>query len=110
LAFIAASIGCEMRLSEAKELRVKESDRIAATVENLSRMGARLEEKVDGWHLYRGNKLHGARLSAFGDHRIAMASAVAALVATGTSEIEGAQDSVAVSLPEFWDLLASVTE
>jgi 3-phosphoshikimate 1-carboxyvinyltransferase len=109
LAFIAASIGCEMRLSDAKELRVKESDRIASTVASLSRMGARIEEKTDGWHLYRGDKLHGARLSAFGDHRIAMASAVAALVATGTSEIEGAGDSVAVSLPEFWDLLASVT-
>jgi len=110
LAFVAASIGCEMKLSDAKELRVKESDRIAATVENLSRMGARIEERVDGWHLYSGSKLHGAHLSSFGDHRIAMACAVAALVATGTSEIEGARDSVSVSLPEFWTLLESVAE
>lgn len=110
LAFVAASIGCEMKLSDAKELRVKESDRIAATVENLSRMGARIEERVDGWHVYSGSKLHGAQLSSFGDHRIAMACAVAALVATGTSEIEGARDSVSVSLPEFWTLLESVAE
>ena len=110
LAFVAASIGCEMKLSDAKELRVKESDRIAATVENLSRMGARIEERVDGWQLYRGSRLHGAHLSSFGDHRIAMACAVAALVATGTSEIAGARDSVSVSLPEFWTLLESVAE
>ena len=110
LAFIAASMGYEMKLSDAKELRVKESDRIAATVENLSRMGARIEERVDGWQLYRGSKLHGAHFSSFGDHRIAMACAVAALVATGTSEIEGARGSVAVSLPEFWTLLQSVSE
>jgi 3-phosphoshikimate 1-carboxyvinyltransferase len=110
IAFVAASIGCEMKLSGAKELRVKESDRIAATVENLSRMGARIEERADGWQLYRGSKLHGTRLASFGDHRIAMSCAVAALVATGTSEIEGARGSVAVSLPEFWTLLESVSE
>ncbi|MGI9066429.1 MAG: 3-phosphoshikimate 1-carboxyvinyltransferase [Pyrinomonadaceae bacterium] len=110
LGFIAASIGWEMKLRDAKELRVKESDRIAATVENLSRMGARIEAHADGWHLHRGSRLHGAQLSSFGDHRIAMASAVAALVAEGPSEIEGAFHSVAVSLPEFWTLLESLTE
>ena len=110
LAFFAASIGCEMSLRDAKELRVKESDRIAATVGNLTRMGARIEEREDGWQLYRGSKLHGAQLSSFGDHRIAMACAVAALVADGPSQIEGAQNSVAVSLPEFWTLLESVSE
>jgi len=110
LGFMAASLGWEMRLADAKELRVKESDRIAATVENLSRMGARIEAHADGWHLHRGGKLHGAQLSSFSDHRIAMASAVAALVAEGPSEIEGALHSVAVSLPEFWTLLESVAE
>jgi 3-phosphoshikimate 1-carboxyvinyltransferase len=99
-----------MKLRDAKELRVKESDRIAATVENLSRMGARIEAHADGWHLYRSVKLHGAKLESFGDHRIAMAAAVAALVADGPSEIEGAVHSVAVSLPEFWTLLESVAE
>lgn len=110
LAFIAASLGFEMRLRHATELRVKESDRIAATVANLSRMGAQIKEDVDGWQLDAGTGLHGARLSSFGDHRIAMACAVAALVATGPSEIEGARNSVAVSLPEFWSLLESVAE
>lgn len=110
LGFIAASLGWEMKLRDAKELRVKESDRIAATVENLSRMGAHIEPHADGWHLHSGGKLHGAQLSSFGDHRIAMASAVAALVAEGPSEIEGARSSVAVSLPEFWTLLESVAE
>jgi len=110
LGFIAASLGWEMKLRDAKELRVKESDRIAATVHNLSRMGAQIEALADGWHLQANAKLNGTQLSSFGDHRIAMASAVAALVAEGPSEIEGAPHSVAVSLPEFWTLLESVTE
>jgi 3-phosphoshikimate 1-carboxyvinyltransferase len=110
LAFLAASLGCGMTLRDAKELRVKESDRIAATVANLARMGARIEERADGWQLQGGNKLKGARLDAFGDHRIAMAGAVAALCADGPSEIAGARNAVAVSLPEFWELLAAVTD
>jgi 3-phosphoshikimate 1-carboxyvinyltransferase len=110
LGFVAASVGCEMKLSDAQELRVKESDRIAATVANLSLMGARIEEHADGWRLHAGSKLGGARLNSFGDHRIAMAGAVAALAASGPSEIAGARDSVAVSLPEFWKLLAVVSE
>ena len=110
LGFLAASLGCEMTLRDAGELRVKESDRIAATVANLARMGARSEERADGWHIESGGKLHGASLSAFGDHRIAMSCAVAALSAQGPSQIEGAANSVAVSLPEFWSLLESVAE
>jgi 3-phosphoshikimate 1-carboxyvinyltransferase len=113
LAFFSASVGCEMALSDARELRVKESDRIMATVTNLSRMGARIEERKDGWRLYAahaGRKLRGCKLSSFGDHRIAMACAVAALTAEGPSQIEGARDAVGVSLPEFWSLLESVTE
>ncbi|HVQ38921.1 MAG TPA: 3-phosphoshikimate 1-carboxyvinyltransferase [Pyrinomonadaceae bacterium] len=110
LAFIAASLGWEMKLRDAKELRVKESDRIAATVENLSRMGAHIEASADGWHLHSNAKLRGAQVSSFEDHRIAMASAVAALAAEGPTEIAGAGGAVDVSLPEFWSLLESVTE
>ena len=110
LGFLAASVGCEMTLRDAGELRVKESDRIAATVENLTRMGTRIEERVDGWHIEGSGELHGSYLSAFGDHRIAMCCAVAALSAQGPSQIEGAANSVAVSLPEFWSLLERVTE
>jgi 3-phosphoshikimate 1-carboxyvinyltransferase len=108
LGFLAATLGCEMTLWEAGELRVKESDRIAATLQNLARMGARVEERADGWYIEGGSKLHGASLSSFGDHRIAMGCAVAALSAQGSSRIEGAAKSVAVSLPEFWSLLESV--
>ena len=110
LGFLAASLGVEMTLRDAGELRVKESDRVAATVANLARMGARIEERADGWHIEGGGKLHGADLSSFGDHRIAMGCAVAAMSAAGASQIEGAAKSVAVSLPEFWSLLQSVAE
>ena len=110
LGFLAAALGCEMKLRDARELRVKESDRIAATVANLASMGARAEELPDGWHIKGAGALHGAALSAFGDHRIAMGCAVAALSAQGSSQIEGAANSVAVSLPEFWSLLESVAE
>ena len=110
LGFLAASLGWEMILRDAGELRVKESDRVAATVTNLNRMGARIEERADGWQIQRGAKLNGAHLSAFGDHRIAMGCAVGALSASGSSQIEGAANSVAVSLPEFWSLLESIAE
>jgi 3-phosphoshikimate 1-carboxyvinyltransferase len=110
LGFLAASLGWEMKLSDAAELRVKESDRIAVTVANLTRMGARILERTDGWHIERGGKLQGARLSSFGDHRIAMSCAVAAMSARGPSQIEDDGNSVAVSLPEFWRLLKSVSE
>ncbi|HYG78848.1 MAG TPA: 3-phosphoshikimate 1-carboxyvinyltransferase, partial [Pyrinomonadaceae bacterium] len=77
LAFAAAAMGCGMEVGDAAELRVKESDRIRATVENLSRMGARIEERADGWRLHGGGpSLRGASLHAFGDHRIAMSCAV----------------------------------
>lgn len=111
LAFAAAVMGCEMELGDAAELRVKESDRIRATVENLTRMGARIEERADGWRLHGGSaKLRGASLHAFGDHRIAMSCAVAALAAAGESRIEGARGAVEVSLPEFWKLMEGVTQ
>ncbi len=111
LAFTAAALGCEMELRDAAELRVKESDRIRATVENLSRMGARIEERADGWRLHSGGpRLRGASLHAFGDHRIAMSCAVAALAAAGESQIEGARAAVQVSLPEFWKLLEGVAQ
>jgi len=110
LGFLAASLGCEMELRDAGELRVKESDRIAATVANLARMGTHIEERADGWLIKGARKLHGAALDSFNDHRIAMSCVVAALSASGPSEIAGARNAVAVSLPEFWSLLESVAE
>jgi len=110
LGFLSAALGWEMELRDASELRVKESDRIAATVQNLARMGAHIEERDDGWQIKAGNKLHGATLSSFNDHRIAMSCAVAALSANGPSRIERARATVGVSLPEFWSLLGSLSE
>jgi 3-phosphoshikimate 1-carboxyvinyltransferase len=100
--------GLEIR--DARELRVKESDRVSATVENLRAMGAEVEEFDDGLRVNGPTKLRGARLRSFGDHRIAMAFAVAALAAEGETFIEGAEECVRVSFPEFFPLLESLTE
>ena len=97
--------GIEIR--DAAELRVKESDRISATVANLRAMGAEVEEHADGLTVAGPARLRGARVCSFGDHRVAMAFAVAALTARGDTEIEGA-DCVGVSFPEFFPLLESI--
>jgi 3-phosphoshikimate 1-carboxyvinyltransferase len=91
-------------LTGARELRVKESDRIATITEGLGRLGARIRELPDGIVVEGGTPLRGAAVRAQGDHRIAMALAVAALGAEGASEIEGAE-CVDVSFPEFFGLL-----
>ncbi|HEY6337777.1 MAG TPA: 3-phosphoshikimate 1-carboxyvinyltransferase [Candidatus Sulfotelmatobacter sp.] len=94
--------GIEVR--DAKELRVKESDRIAAMASNLRLMGANVEEREDGLRIAGAQKLHGAQIDACGDHRIAMAFAIAALRAEGETEINGAE-SAAISYPAFFDTL-----
>jgi 3-phosphoshikimate 1-carboxyvinyltransferase len=99
--------GIEVR--DAKELRVKESDRIAAVATNLRLMGAQVEELEDGLKIPGGQTLHGAELDSFGDHRIAMAFAVAALRAEGETLIRGAE-SAAISYPAFFQTLEEVTE
>jgi 3-phosphoshikimate 1-carboxyvinyltransferase len=98
--------GLEVR--DGKELRVKESDRIAAVASNLRKMGAEIEERPDGMKIPGGQHLHGAELDSFGDHRIAMAFAVAALRAEGETTIHGA-DAAGVSYPAFFEELRSVT-
>ena len=99
--------GVEIR--GATELRVKESDRIHAVVRNLRAMGAEVEEFPDGMRIPGGQRLHGAEIESFDDHRIAMAFAVAALRAEGESTIKNAE-SVAVSFPEFFEALRKVVE
>jgi 3-phosphoshikimate 1-carboxyvinyltransferase len=94
--------GIEIR--DARELRVKESDRIASVATNLRLMGADVEEFDDGLRVPGGQRLHGASLDSFGDHRIAMAFAVAALRAEGETEIKGA-DAAVISFPEFFETL-----
>ena len=99
--------GIEVR--DAKELRVKESDRIAAAAANLRLMGAQVEEREDGLRIPGGQSLHGAELDSFGDHRIAMAFAVAGLRAKGETLIGGAE-SAAISYPAFFQVLEEITE
>ena len=101
LAVLAAATPGESRFSGARELRVKESDRIATMAEGLRALGAHVEELEDGW-VIRGGTLRGARVRSHGDHRVAMALAVAGLVAEGETEVEGAE-CVAISYPGFWD-------
>jgi 3-phosphoshikimate 1-carboxyvinyltransferase len=107
LAVLGTRVRDGIKIYDAKELRVKESDRIATTVRNLRAMGAEVEEFEDGLTVNGPCQLQGAALDSFGDHRIAMAFTVAALIATGVSEIKDA-DCVRVSCPEFFKLVESV--
>jgi 3-phosphoshikimate 1-carboxyvinyltransferase len=108
LAAIAAYSEAGLEVRDAQELRVKESDRIAAVAANLRKMGAQIEERPDGMKIPGGQHLHGAEVDSFGDHRIAMAFAVAALRAEGETAILGA-DAAGVSYPKFFEELRSVT-
>ncbi len=94
----------ETRVRDAAELRVKESDRIAALACELGKMGAKIEERVDGFTIAGPTLLRGARVSAHNDHRLAMALAVAGLLAHGETVIEG-WECVADSFPSFGELL-----
>jgi 3-phosphoshikimate 1-carboxyvinyltransferase len=109
LAAIAPYTRGGIRIRDAKELRVKESDRIALVARNLRAMGAEVEEFEDGLDVPGGQTLHGATIDSGGDHRIAMAFSVAALRAEGDTLIQGAE-SAAISFPEFFDLLDLVAE
>ncbi len=97
-------------IRDAAELRVKESDRIAATVRMLRDMGATVEERADGLEIVGPTPLHGATVAAGHDHRIAMAAAVAGLAAVeGDTHIQGAS-AASVSFPSFFDTLASIVD
>ncbi|HVH87850.1 MAG TPA: 3-phosphoshikimate 1-carboxyvinyltransferase [Terriglobales bacterium] len=99
--------GIEVR--DARELRVKESDRIAAVAKNLRAMGAEVGEHEDGLSVPGGQQLHGAEIDSEHDHRIAMAFAIAALRAQGQTLIHGA-DAAQISFPEFFQMLEGVIE
>jgi 3-phosphoshikimate 1-carboxyvinyltransferase len=104
LAVAGACAEGRFTVTGAGELRVKESDRIAALAEGLSRMGVAVEELPDGLAVTGGRVLRGASVRAHDDHRIAMALAVAALAAEGETEIDGAE-CASVSFPEFFTYL-----
>jgi 3-phosphoshikimate 1-carboxyvinyltransferase len=109
LAAIAPYTRDGIEIRDAKELRVKESDRIALVAKNLRAMGAECEEREDGLRVPGNQKLQGAEIDSGGDHRIAMAFSVAALRAEGESAIHGAE-SAKISFPEFFTMLESVVE
>jgi len=104
LAVLGAASQEGLRVRDARELRLKETDRIATVAENLQRMGVVVEVHEDGFSVPGGQIFRAARLDSFGDHRIAMACAVAALGADGESLIDGAE-AASVSFPEFFDIL-----
>ncbi len=109
LAAIAPYTSGGIRIRDARELRVKESDRIALVAKNLRAMGAEVTEFEDGLDVPGGQTLHGATIDSGGDHRIAMAFSVAALRAEGDTLIQGAE-SAGISFPEFFDLLDRVAD
>ena len=109
LAVAACFADGETVIRDASELRVKESDRIATTVEELSRLGANIEAREDGMVIRGTGRLKGTACQSHGDHRLAMAMAVCGLLAEGETVVEGAADA-SVSYPGFWEdleLLAS---
>lgn len=109
LAVVGTQVPGGIEIRDASELRFKETDRISATVKNLRAMGAEVIEFKDGLAVAGMAQLRAAELDADGDHRIAMAFTIAALLADGQSEITGAEN-VEISFPEFFDLLEPVVQ
>jgi 3-phosphoshikimate 1-carboxyvinyltransferase len=108
LAVVATQLKGRLEVRGAKELRIKESDRIRTIAGGIRAMGGRIEEFEDGFLIFGPQRLTGARVETARDHRIAMAFAIAGLIAEGTTEIADA-DSASVSFPGFFELLASLT-
>jgi 3-phosphoshikimate 1-carboxyvinyltransferase len=108
LAVAAAVADGETVISDAAELRVKESDRIAALAGEMGKLGVRITEKEDGMIIHGGSDLFGAEVDSCGDHRIAMALAVAGLVATGETAVHNA-GVINISFPGFMAALRSLT-
>jgi 3-phosphoshikimate 1-carboxyvinyltransferase len=108
LAVLGTRLPGGIEIHDAKELRIKETDRITAIVENLRRMKATVEEFDDGFRVEK-SQLNGAEVDSFGDHRIAMAFAVAGLFADGDTIIKD-PECADISFPGFYDLLESVVQ
>jgi len=102
LAVVATQLPGTSVISGAAELRVKESDRLAAMEAGLNAMGADVVATEDGWIINGPRDLEGARVDSYGDHRVAMALAIAGLIARGKTEIDGAE-CVEISYPSFFD-------
>ena len=109
LAVAATAASGTTTIRDAAELRVKESDRLAATASELGRMGAAISERPDGLEIIGGAPLRGATVDSYTDHRIAMALAIAALTAQGTTAIDRAE-AAAISYPTFTATLATLCQ
>jgi 3-phosphoshikimate 1-carboxyvinyltransferase len=109
LAVLGAASEEGLVVRDAAELRVKETDRITAVAENLGRMGVSVEVLPDGLRVPGRQRFRTAELDSFGDHRIAMAFAVAALAAPGESTIANAE-ATAVSFPDFFRILSEIAQ
>ena len=109
IAAMAAAAEGETRICDAGELKVKESNRIAVMVENLTAMGADVTETEDGMIIRGGKPLHGAVINSHLDHRIAMTFAVTAQCAEGLTTIQGA-DCVNISYPRFYEELMGLIQ
>lgn len=108
LAIVGTQIEGRLEVRDAKELRIKESDRIKTVAEGIRAMGGQIEEFEDGFAITGPQKLTAGRIETAGDHRIAMAFSIAALLAEGETEIIEA-DCAEVSFPEFYECLLEVT-
>ncbi|HEV8131756.1 MAG TPA: 3-phosphoshikimate 1-carboxyvinyltransferase [Acidobacteriota bacterium] len=108
LAVLACRLPHGLEIRDAAELRHKETDRIHALAEGLKTLGVRLDELEDGLRIHPCSNLHGARVASCGDHRLAMAFSIAALLADSDVEIRQSQ-CVAVSYPDFYSNLEKLT-
>ena len=106
LSIVASQANGKTEIRGAKELRVKESDRIQAIVYNLRNMGVSIEEHNDGFSIFGPVKLKGSKIKTFNDHRIAMAFSIAGLIADGETVLDN-KKCVDVSFPNFFNILQS---
>jgi len=109
IAILATQATGKTEVRGAKELRVKECDRIYAVCSNLKNMGANIEELDDGFNIHGPTPLHGAEIETFHDHRIAMAFSIAGLVADGDVILDY-PECASISYPEFYHVLESLKQ
>lgn len=107
LALLATQAEGTTIIRDAEELKVKETDRITAVVNELKKLGANIEATDDGMIIHGPTKLHGGKLQSYGDHRIGMMGAIAALITNEPVEIDDT-DCIAVSYPTFFDHVDSL--
>ena len=104
IAIMATQAEGQTIIKDAKELKVKESNRIKAMVDNLKNMGADIEELDDGMIIKGKNKLNGAYINTFNDHRIAMAFSIASLISNGEVKLDN-KSCIDISFPGYLNLL-----